>query len=82
MLTHSTTDPQKESSGDDQNIIGKVISGFTGTLTMGASALYSLGKSGLKFILPSNLFWNNIFMVMATSKSYVETFDSERRLDV
>ena len=83
LLTHSTTDSQKQKSGgDDKNIAEKVISGFTDKLTMGASTLFSFGKSGLNFILPGNLFWDKIFMIMATSKSYVDNCDPERRLDV
>lgn len=72
VLQHTTTEPQKSKSGnEDKNIAEKVIHGFTDKLTSGATSLFSFGKSGLNFILPGNLFWDKVFCIMATSKSYV-----------
>lgn len=72
-LVHSTTDPERKSGdGHDQNIAGKMFSGIKDGLTESTTQLFSFGKSSLNFILPGNLFWDDCFCIMATTKSYVE----------
>jgi hypothetical protein len=70
-LHHSTTAPQKADVRDDKNIAEKMFDGVTDTLTTGATTIFSLGVDSLNFIMPGNLFWNNVFCIMATTKSYV-----------
>ena len=73
-LIHSTTEPQKADVRDDKNIAEKVIGGVTGTITSSATTIFSLGMDSLNFILPGNLFWDNVFCIMATTKSYVKFY--------
>lgn len=72
-LIHSTTEPQKAEKKNDKNIAEKMIGGVTDTITNSASSIFSLGMDSLNFILPGNLFWDSVFCVMATSKSYVDS---------
>ena len=71
MLTHSTTNPQDNKDKSDQNIAAKMFSGVTDTITSSANTIFSVGMSGINFILPGNLLWDTLFCVMATNKSFV-----------
>lgn len=64
-MTHSIT--KKTESKQDANIIENLAGG----LKSGVTSILNVGISGLNFILPGNLFWNKVFCVLATPKSWV-----------
>lgn len=70
-VLHSTTAPQQVEKQDDKNIAEMMYHGVTDTITTSATTIFSLGMDSLNFMLPGNLFWDNVFCIMATTKSYV-----------
>lgn len=64
FCSHSLTDKADDVAPTDPTDIKKVVSGVTKTAT-------DFLTVGINFVLPTNIFWNKVFCIMATPKSYV-----------
>ncbi len=65
---HTTTKREEGEILKDENIALKMATGMVKGVTSIATTIIGTGMS---FVLPANLFWDNMFCVLATSKSYV-----------
>lgn len=65
---HTTTKREEGEILKNENIALKYTTGLVKGVTSIATNLIS---TGINFVLPANLFWDNMFCVLATSKSYV-----------
>ena len=68
---HSTTKREETEILKNQNIAMKVTGEVFNNITSTATNIFS---TGMNLLLPNNLFWDTLFCVMATSKSYVDIF--------
>ncbi len=64
FCSHSLTDKADDSIPTDPTDIKKVVNGVTKT----ATAFLTVG---INFVLPTNIFWNKVFCIMVTPKSFV-----------
>lgn len=73
-MTHCVTELEQEKKADDKkdkNIVTGMVTGITdltkGIIKTGTNML----QIGVNFMIPLNIFWDKVFCMMATSKSYV-----------
>lgn len=74
-LRWATTKLEAEEVAKNHGLALNLIFGITKGVTKMVTTGLSLVTSGINFILPSNLFWDNIFCVMATARSFVTFCD-------
>ena len=75
MSKHTTTRPQEHEKGD-QDFGDQMVNRISNVASIGKNMF----NAGLGFILPNNLFFDNVFCVLSTCKSYLE--DSHTDSDI
>ncbi len=75
MTKHSTTKPQEHEKGD-QDFGEQVANRISNVASIGKNMF----SAGLNFILPNNLFFDNLFYVLCTSKSYLDDSHTDKQL--
>lgn len=64
FCSHTLTDKSDQNLTTDPADLKNVVNGMTKTAT-------TFLTTGINFVLPTNIFWNKVFCVMASCKSFV-----------
>lgn len=71
MMYCKTELPENEKPKEDTNLFTDITSGITKGITDLTKTTTNILQMGVNFVIPLNIFWDKVFCIMATSKSYV-----------